>query len=99
MNNNGTMNNAGTLDNQVGGTLNSTGSLTNDGSVFVTGGTVDATTIDNNGIFNFTGGTLSVDTFNGDLDNTGGFLSPGNSPGTTTITSWVTILRMSFQHC
>ena len=46
---------------------------------------MDATTIDNNGIFNFTGGTLSVDTFNGDLDNTGGFLSPGNSPGTTTI--------------
>jgi hypothetical protein len=46
---------------------------------------VDATTIDNNGIFNFTGGTLSVDTFNGDLDNTGGFLSPGNSPGATTI--------------
>lgn len=39
------------------------------------------------GAFNFTGGTLYVDTFNGELRNTGGTLSPGagNSIGTTSI--------------
>ncbi len=40
---------------------------------------------DGDGQFNFTGGTLSVDTFNGDLVNQGGILSPGNSAGTTTV--------------
>jgi fibronectin-binding autotransporter adhesin len=35
--------------------------------------------------FNFTGGTLVVDTFNGNLVNAGGTLAPGNSPGVTTI--------------
>jgi T5SS/PEP-CTERM-associated repeat protein len=35
--------------------------------------------------FNFTGGTLVVDTFNGNLVNGGGTLAPGNSPGVTTI--------------
>jgi hypothetical protein len=35
--------------------------------------------------FNFTGGTLSVGTFNGNLVQTGGILAPGNSPGKTTV--------------
>ena len=37
------------------------------------------------GAFNFTGGTLAVDTFNGSLNQLGGSLAPGGSPGTTTI--------------
>jgi hypothetical protein len=37
------------------------------------------------GAFNFTGGTLAVDTFNGSLNQVGGSLAPGGSPGTTTI--------------
>jgi hypothetical protein len=35
--------------------------------------------------FSFTGGTLHVRTFNGDLNNQGGTLAPGNSVGTTTV--------------
>jgi hypothetical protein len=93
--------NAGTLNNNIGDTLTNNGQLTNSnngtlistgtlinassGTVSVFGGIVDATTIDNNGTFNFTGGILNVDTFNGDLNNTGGILGPGHSPGTTTI--------------
>ena len=38
------------------------------------GGVVNATTITNNGTFNLNGGILNVDTFNGDLDNTGATL-------------------------
>jgi hypothetical protein len=38
------------------------------------------------GTFNFTGGTLNVGTFVGNLTQAGGTLAPGNSPGTTTIT-------------
>jgi hypothetical protein len=85
LDNDGTLTNNGTLTND--GTLTSTGTLTNasSGTVSVFGGIVDATTIDNNGTFNFTGGILNVDTFNGDLNNTGGTLGPGHSPGTTTI--------------
>ena len=47
---------------------------------------MDATTITNNGTFNFTGGLLNVDTFNGDLANTGGTLGPGYGNSTTTLT-------------
>jgi hypothetical protein len=39
------------------------------------------------GSFSFEGGTLVVDNFTGELINTGGILAPGNSPGTTVITS------------
>ena len=69
-------------------TLVSTETITNNaGGIFsVVNGIVDATAINNSGTFNFTGGTLSVDSFNGSLDNTGGILSPGDSPGTTIIT-------------
>ena len=37
-----------------------------------TGGTLDVTTIANNGTFNLNFGALSVDTSSGDLVNTGG---------------------------
>ena len=96
--NNGILENYDTLDiNQFlynNGTLNtydtlvSTETITNNaGGIFsVVNGIVDATAINNSGTFNFTGGTLSVDSFNGSLDNTGGILSPGDSPGTTIIT-------------
>ena len=48
-----------------------------------TGGTLVANTINhtNGGIFNFTGGTLSVETFNGNIVSTGGALRPGGTPG------------------
>jgi hypothetical protein len=48
---------------------------------------LDVTSIDNTngGSFNFTGGTLKVDSFTGDLALTGGTLAPGNSPGLTTV--------------
>ena len=90
-NNDGTLTNNGILNLNGGGTMTVAGgvvnaaTMTNDGTFNFTGGTVDATTIDNNGTFNFSGGTLNVDTFNGDLNNTGGTLGPGHSPGTTTI--------------
>ena len=63
------------LDLHAGGTYN------------LSGGLLDADNIEvSDGKFNFTGGTLTVDEFIGDLDNKGGTLSPGNSPGTTHIT-------------
>jgi T5SS/PEP-CTERM-associated repeat protein len=51
------------------------------------GGTITADTIQHmsGGTFNFTGGTLHVETFHGNLINAGGTLAPGNSPGTTTV--------------
>ncbi len=57
------------------------------GVVNLSGGNLKAAAIDNTdgGSFNFAGGTLSVDTFTGDLVNTGGILAPGNSPGLTSI--------------
>ena len=63
------------------GTLTNTDTLNNDGQLhnFI------GSTLTNNGTLNFSGGTLSVDDFIGDLANAGGTLSPGNSPGTTTI--------------
>jgi T5SS/PEP-CTERM-associated repeat protein len=51
------------------------------------GGTVIADRIlhTDGGTFEFTGGTLHVNTFYGNLVNAGGTLSPGNSVGTTTV--------------
>ena len=88
----GTLTSTGTLLNNnfgtvfvIGGTVDAT-TIDNNGTFNLTGGTVDATTIWNeDGTFNFSGGTLNVDTFNGHLNNTGGTLGPGHSPGTTTI--------------
>jgi hypothetical protein len=55
----------------------------------LSGGMLDAGTVtldDGDASFNFTGGTLSVDTFNGDLTvGSGAILAPGNSPGVTTV--------------
>jgi T5SS/PEP-CTERM-associated repeat protein len=58
------------------------------GTVNLTGGSLNADTIDtttSGAQFNFTGGTLAVVTFNGDLVNRGGTLAPGSSPGLTTV--------------
>ena len=73
----------------VGGTLK----IWNPGTVTLDGGSIDATTIDNTdgGTFDFIDGTLTVDTFLGDLTQDGGTISPGDSPGTTTITGNYTI--------
>lgn len=51
------------------------------------GGTVIANRIDHTsgGTFDFTGGTLHVNNFFGDLTNAGGTLAPGNSIGTTAV--------------
>jgi hypothetical protein len=57
------------------------------GQFNLTGGSTDLTTIDlsGGGIFGFTGGTLHAQTIQGNVNNQGGTLSPGNSPGTTAI--------------
>ena len=75
-----------------GGTLNAgTGNVTvnNHGTINLNGGTLNATTIDHThgGAFNFNSGTLHVDTFTGFLDELGGVLAPGNSPGITEVTA------------
>ncbi len=76
-----TVTNQGLVD--VGGELK----IWAPGTVNLTGGTLDAATIDhtNGGMFNMTGGKLSVTTFTGDLTNAGGTLAPGQSPGSTTV--------------
>jgi hypothetical protein len=65
----------------VGGTL----TLWQSAVVNLTDGVLTAAAIDNGGKFNFTGGTLHVDNFNGELRNGGGTLAPGTSIGTTSI--------------
>lgn len=59
------------------------------GAYNMQGGSLSAATIDtmNAGTasFNFTGGTLAVGTFIGNLTNNGGILAPGASPGTTMV--------------
>jgi hypothetical protein len=56
--------------------------------VNLSGGTIVAGTVvhTHGGRFNFTGGTLHVETFDGNLVNSGGTLAPGSSAGLTTIT-------------
>ena len=72
----------------TGGTFNSDGPMTVDGTVNLLDGALNAGTITLNGggAFNFTGGVLSVDSFVGNLDNQGGTLAPGGSPGITNVT-------------
>jgi hypothetical protein len=55
--------------------------------VNLTGGSLSAASIQHTdgGVFSFTGGTLHVGTFTGNLVNSGGVLAPGASPGTTTV--------------
>jgi hypothetical protein len=62
------------------------------GTLNLEGGTLTAAAVQNNtgGAFNFTGGTLRVGTFTGNLTNAGGTLAPGNSAGVTTITGTYT---------
>ena len=82
------INPTGNLTVDTGATFNANAPTTVDGTINLAGGTMDATDINLNpsGAFNFTGGTLHVDNFTGTLDNTGGTLAPGHSPGITTIT-------------
>jgi len=56
-------------------------------TVNLNGGSIVAASIDHTegGTFNFTDGTLSVGTFTGTLDQDGGTLAPGSSPGITAI--------------
>lgn len=54
------------------------------GTVNLTAGVMTANTINlDAGAFNFTGGRLAVETFHGTLNQEGGTLAPGLSPGTT----------------
>lgn len=73
----------------VTGTLSIGTGLSGNGAFYMQGGTLTAGTIDavNAGVsnFNFTGGTLAVGTFIGNLVNNGGILAPGASPGTTVV--------------
>ncbi len=57
------------------------------GTVNLTDGVLTAATIQHTdgGAFNFTGGTLHVDTFTGELRNIGGTLAPGISIGTANV--------------
>lgn len=76
-------------DVSVGGTLQVASGLSGSrGVVNLRGETLWATAIRNQdgGAFNFTGGTLHVGTFDGNLTNAGGALAPGNSAGLTHIT-------------
>jgi T5SS/PEP-CTERM-associated repeat protein len=58
------------------------------GTVILAGGTLTAKGIQHTdgGAFNFTGGTLRVETFTGNLTNSGGTLAPGAPTGTTNVT-------------
>ncbi len=56
------------------------------GTVNLTGGLMTANIINlDQGAFNFTGGRLAVNTFNGTLTDKGGTLAPGVAPNTTSI--------------
>jgi hypothetical protein len=62
--------------------VDNTGSIEiNSGAVFDARGTIKLS----GGSFDFLGGTLHVDNFNGDLVNQGGTLAPGHSAGSTNI--------------
>ena len=89
--------NVDTLANGIGtGTFTHTGGTNNVNALVVApngssyalqAGRLNAGSITANGAsaFDFTGGTLSVDVFNGNLLNNGGTLSPGDSPGVTRV--------------
>jgi fibronectin-binding autotransporter adhesin len=80
---------AGTLTIQSGATV----SVSQETALFpgatlkLEGGSLDTQSVSfqGGGAFNWTGGTLHVGTFNGNLVNQGGKLAPGHSPGTTTV--------------
>ncbi len=81
---------SGTLSVFEGGRVEVVGQLNiyNSGEIDLDGGTLVANSIDHTfGGFRFHGGTLSVGTFTGTLDQDGGTLAPGSSPGTTTVSA------------
>jgi hypothetical protein len=62
------------------------------GTVNMTGGLMTANTINlEEGAFNFTGGRLAVNNFNGTLDQQGGELAPGVSSDTTSVAGVTTV--------
>ncbi len=62
------------------------------GTVNLTGGLMTADIINlDEGAFNFTGGRLAVNTFNGTLTDQGGTLAPGVAPNTTSVAGSTTI--------
>ncbi len=86
----------GTNGSTASGTLNVSGGtvqvgdtlvVRNGDAVNLASGGLGAVTItrDAGSTFSFTGGTLAVGTFNGNLTNQGGTLAPGASPGLTTV--------------
>ncbi len=77
----------GTLNVNSGASFTARGQFQiNGGTVNLTDGTFTAPGFYNaTGLFSFTGGTLHVQTFYGDLLQNGGTLSPGSSAGLTTI--------------
>ena len=72
----------------TGGTLNANGNMVIFGEVNLIDGTINAgmVSVFGGGAFNFTGGTLTVDNFDGDLAQDGGTLVIGSSPGITAVT-------------
>jgi hypothetical protein len=62
------------------------------GTVNLAGGLMTASTVNLDEVaFNFTGGRLAVNTFNGTLTDQGGTLAPGVAPGTTSIAGSTTV--------
>jgi hypothetical protein len=76
-----------TIDNNSQMTVGNTLKLWQRGTVNLADGVLTAATIESGGArsFSFTGGTLHVDKFVGELENTGGTLAPGASIGTTNV--------------
>ncbi|MBI82488.1 MAG: hypothetical protein CMJ81_04765 [Planctomycetaceae bacterium] len=80
---------SGTLNIRDSGlvTVSDTTRLWDEGSVTLDGGTLDTVTLDLTvGTFNMLDGILRATNVTGTLNNQGGTLSPGNSPGILTIT-------------
>lgn len=90
---NGTANIAGTIGGNA--SVNSGGSLNVNsvtGNLSVSGGSAVVNTVGSaGGSHILSGGTLNASTVNGDLAQSGGTISPGNSPGITSIAGNVTL--------
>jgi len=79
--------------NTVATTLTLAESATSSGTYALSGGVLSAAKIrvKGGGAFDFTGGRLSVGTFDGNLTQAGGILAPGASPGLTTVNGDYTV--------